>query len=180
MADITDVDEAQWARVRAWLANDPEGRRVLGAFADNPAAGSVALRRLLRNRPAINNQISDAQIEKFVNLAHADQINLGDQTINYMTLDVDPIVNSGGFPRFLMIAGTLVCLAGFGVLLIGIFTFFQNTAAMFGQGAQAGPPTGFGFPPQVFVGFGIFFVGLAITVVGALFRKPKRVSAPPR
>jgi len=183
MSEITDVDEAQWRTVRAWLANDPKGQKILGAFATDPGAGSVALRRLLRERgaPGVTNQISDSDIEKFVTLAHADQVYFGDHTVNvdrsyhYTTLDLDPVANSSGFPRFLIIFGTLVSLAGFAVALIGMFTFFQSTSSAFSQGPQVTPPS-IGFPPTLFIGFGIFFVGLVITIVGVLFRKSK---APP-
>lgn len=90
-------------------------------------------------------------------------------------VDLDHIRNGTGIPKVVMVIGLLVALAGFAVLLSGMYDFF-----MFITSAGMSSP-GPGPPPELqpiiqrwMIGFGICFIGTVLTGVGGVFRPKKR------
>ncbi len=179
----SEYDEEQWRAVRRWLEGDEQGKKILATLVSDPQVGAVALKRRIRDTPqGETNTFTDTQIEKFVTLAHADRVYLGDRTVNvdqsYHVVDLDPnpIHRARAFPRFLMIAGTLVCLGGFGYALYGMYVTITTWNAL-SNTLRANPgqmPTDVGFSPEIFIAFGVFFGGLALIVIGNLFRPKER------
>jgi len=183
MSTPSEYDEEQWRAVRRWLEGDEQGKKILATLVSDPQVGAVALKRRIRDTPqGETNTFTDTQIEKFVTLAHADRVYLGDRTVNvdqsYHVVDLDPnpIHRARAFPRFLMIAGTLVCLGGFGYALYGMYVTITTWNAL-SNTLRANPgqmPTDVGFSPEIFIAFGVFFGGLVLIVIGNLFRPKER------
>jgi hypothetical protein len=183
MSRPTEYDEEQWRAVRSWLEGDEQGKKILATLVSDPQVGAVALKRRMRDTAqGATNTFTDTQIEKFVTLAHADRVYLGDQTVNvdqsYHVVDLDPnpIHRARAFPRFLMISGTLICMGGVALALYGMYVTVTSWNAM-ADTLRANPgqmPTNIGLAPESFIGFGVFFGGLALIVIGNLFRPKER------
>jgi hypothetical protein len=185
MNSPTESDDERWRAVKSWLNADEQGRRILAELVSNPQVGAVALRRRMRDSSAgVTNTFTDTDIEKFVTLAHADHVYLGDQTINVdqsynVDLDLNPMNRLRGFPRFLMIAGTLVALGGFSYILYGMYLTFTNFVG-FANLPPGQMPSGMGFAPEIFIGFGVFFGGIVLVILANLFRTKDRRPRPNR
>jgi hypothetical protein len=176
-APPTDQDEERWRQVRSWLMSDAAGQQILAALNEDPQAGAIALKRRMRASPApgVTNQVTDSEIQKFVSLAHADRVYVEGDEYN-LDLDLNPIHRARGFPRFLMVLGMLTSLTGFAILLYGGYLFYVSTSTLSDLSTlQPGemPPTP-GFPPELFVGFAVFFGGMVLTAIGSIFRPKDR------
>lgn len=84
-------------------------------------------------------------------------------------VDLNPIRSARGVPRAIIVTGSLVALAGFAVVLYGMYEFATRVV---GSPPSGGPPAGLpGIVQLWFVGFGVFFAGLVLTIVGGMFRR---------
>jgi hypothetical protein len=99
-----------------------------------------------------------------------------DQSSVNVDLDqMSALRNATGFPRFVMVVGILVALAGFAVVLTG-FYWFATTGVSGGLDSSDGsfPPVLTSIVQRIAIGFGVFFAGAVLLTIGNIFRPKNR------
>jgi|SRR5215469_4566320 len=163
-----------------FAATDPDFRRELGAALNhmeyhveqshnsNWSVGGD-------NFGTINAPVQDNRVYQSGRYVAGRDVWVDQSSVNVDLDQMSAVRNATGFPRFVMVVGILVALAGFAVILTGFYWFV--TAGVSGgldSTTSAMPPVLGPIVQRIATGFGLFFAGAVLLTIGSIFRPKKR------
>jgi len=99
----------------------------------------------------------------------------GDVLVDQRTeIELDPIRNASGLPKVAMVTGVLVALVGFAIVLVGMYEWFNMVVGLMGTSSPGPPPEMGPIVQRWFLGFGVFFGGIVLLIIGFLLRPRSR------
>jgi hypothetical protein len=165
-----------------YAGSDPEFRRLLAETVNHmeyhiDLSHSANWRVGGDNYGDINTPITDNRVYQSGQYVAGRDVRIDQSRVELGFDQMAPVRNATGIPRAIMVIGLLVSLAGVAVFAWGLYDFFMAATSGALDSSTGGPPPALApIVQKCATGFGICFVGIALTTIGGVFRPKSRRS----